>query len=287
MKKIGILFCDTGNPFWLEKIALYRELAPSFGFDIAARFAGDSRAPDGQRRELLRMAEESYDAVIINPLTGDNLFPVLCNLPFPAFDVGPKCDPEKTAGIERYFPIPVTDFEEQGFLAGDELASELKRSHRRFPKSADEGWGLILGGFRGARHSSLRCRGAFRAFRKIFAPERIVTVYADFNGEDAFRAVKELAPKLDLQAIFCANDLMALGAIEALRKSPSGSAALVGGVDAIPGALEALGNGALLCTVRLPHREVVNGVYQAVSDWFKGIPLSGEPLARSVLVRRP
>ena len=293
MKKIGILLCDTANPFWREKIVHYRGLAASFGFDALLRAAGDPLDPEEQCRELQRMAEESrddagrgergYAAVVVNPLTDANLLPALHRLPFPVFDAGPKCDPERTAGIGNYFPVPVADFEEQGFLAGEALISGTE--------PAGDGWALILGGFCDARQSAMRCRGAFKAFRERFAREHIVTAYADFDGEHAFRTVKELASKLDFQAVFCANDLMALGAVRALRESRPESAVPVAGVDAIPEALQALEDGdpfrsRLFCTVGLPHEEVVRGVYSTVSEWFKGVPPSRKPLVRSVLAKK-
>ena len=295
MKKIGILLCDTDNPFWREKIDQYGKAAAAFDFEVEFRTARDSSDPEEQCRELLRMAREPYDAVVVNPLTGDNLFPALRGLPFPVFDVGPKCDPERTSAIENYFPVTAADFEKQGFLAGEALGEEALNGEARVgdasmpgPEKAGKGWALIVGGFHDARQSSLRCRGAFKALRRVFAQKRIVTVYANFNRDDAFQAVKELAPNLNLQAIFCANDLMALGASAAWRESFPDSPVPVGGVDAIPEALEALKNGTLFCTVSLPHGEVVRGVYRAVSHWFEGVsPSCGDAVADSVLIRRP
>ena len=278
-RRIGILLCDTDNPFWQAKIEQYRNLADSFGFDVEFRAARNANDTEEQRSELLRIAEENYDAVIINPLTADNLLSVLSELPFPAFDVGPKCDPKKTTGLRNYFPVFVADFEEQGFLAGEALTSALEPT--------DEAWALIIGGFFDARHSSLRCRGAFKAFRKVFTQEHIITIYANFNRYDARKAVKALVPKLDIRAVFCANDLMALGASDVLAESASGSSVPVGGVDAIPEALDALKDGRLFCTVSLSHEEVVSGVYRAVTNWFDGILPSGNPIAHSALIRRP
>lgn len=277
MKKIGVLFGDTRNPFWPEMIGQYRRLAPSFGLNVVMRYAAD---PGEQCRELLHMAREEFDAVIVNPITGDNLLAALRGLPFPSFDVGPKCDPERTAGLAGYFPIAATDFEEQGRLAGEALVSQVE--------AKDEGWALILGGRRNARQSSLRCRGAFETFRKSFAQERIVTLYTGFDGGSAYRAVKAIAAKLAIQVVFCANDVMALGAAKALREDSSGLAVPIGGVDAIPEALEAIRDGRLFCTVKLPHAAVAEGVCRVVSDWLrKGVPPSREPLVRSALVLKP
>ncbi|NLL37425.1 MAG: sugar ABC transporter substrate-binding protein [Fretibacterium sp.] len=282
MKRIGVLLADVKNPFWQAKKEQYLKAAPSFGFELFFREAADSGDAAAQSHELMRMTEEDYDAVILNPLTDDNLLPALGALPFPAFDVGPKCDPERTRGLKNYFPLVAADFEGQGALVGDALVSEVK--------DAGEGWALIVGGFCGARQSILRCRGAFKAFQRVFPLERIVTLHADFDRKKAFRAVRELSSRLTLRAVFCANDLMALGAVEALKEceSPLATPVPVGGVDAIPEALEALQDGRLFCTVHLPHEELVNGVLRSISSWFQGdfFSTSRMPLARSVLMRR-
>lgn len=275
--RVGVLLCDTENPFWRTKIELYGALADSYGFDVSFRAAEDPKDPEGQCRELSAMRDEAYDAVILNPLTERNLLPALAGLPFPVFDVGPKCDPERTAGIADYFPLTAADFEEQGHLAGRALVSASEPD--------GESWAVILGGFCDARHSSMRCRGALRAFRKAFAPRHIVTVHADFDRGEARRAARALLPRLGVRAVFCANDLMALGVLDALSESP-GASVPVGGVDAIPEALEALRDGRLFCTVSLPHEEVVRGVYRAVAERLAGAPVSGGPLGRSVLLRR-
>ena len=84
--------------------------------------------------------------------------------------------------------------------------------------------------------------------------------------------------------MFCANDLMALGALEAFEergvKPPP-----IGGVDAIPEAREAVRQGRLAGTVGIAADEVVRGVYEAVSEVLKGRVPRAEPLVRSVPYR--
>ena len=84
--------------------------------------------------------------------------------------------------------------------------------------------------------------------------------------------------------MFCANDLMALGALEAFEergmKPPP-----IGGVDAIPEAREAVREGRLAGTVGITADKVIQNVYEAISEVLKGRVPRAAPLVRSVPYR--
>ena len=200
--KVGILLADSANPFWRSKVEEYLRQAPDWGFEIVFREGRDPRDPEHQAEALRAMYGEGCDALILNPLTSDNLVPALGDAPVPILDVGPKCDPVLVRDIARYHPIRVADFEEQGVLAAEAVLSGLS--------SPGEGWAILIAGFCGARQSDGRCRGALRTLRRVFPAERILTVHADFDRGSARSALRALAGRLDVRAVFCANDLMAL-----------------------------------------------------------------------------
>lgn len=275
-RRIGILLGDTANPFWKSKAEAYRRQAPEWGFEVAFREGKDARDPGMQGEALLRMYDEGYDALIVNPLTSDNLVPAIRSSPVPLLDVGPKCEPSLVLDCPRYHPVGVTDFEEQGSLSAGAVLAKLT--------SPGEGWAVIVAGFCGARQSEGRCRGALDAFRRGFSADRIVTLYADFDRTRAEAALRSLTERLDILAVFCANDVMALGALEAFEKRGVGLPP-IGGVDAIPEALEAVRDGRLAGTVGISEEAVVRGVYEAVSEVLVGRVPSTEPLVRSVLYR--
>ena len=275
-RRIGILLGDTANPFWRSKAEAYRRQAPEWGFEVAFREGKDARDPGMQAEALLRMYDEGHDALIVNPLNSDNLAPAIRRSPVPLLDVGPKCDPSLVRDCLRYHPVRVADFREQGALSAESVLAMLT--------SPGEGWAVVVAGFCGARQSEGRCRGALDVFRRVFPLDRIVTVYADFDRTRARAALRSLTERLDVRAVFCANDVMALGALAAFEERSVGRPP-IGGVDAIPEALEAVRDGRLAGTVGIPEEAVVQGVYEAVSDVLAGRAPRAEPLVRSVLYR--
>lgn len=272
-RKIGILLGDSANPFWRSKIEEYRRQAPACGFEVLFREGRDPRDPGMQAEALVGLYGEGCGALIVNPLTSDNLVPALQEAPVPVLDVGPKCDPGRVRGIPLYHPVPVVDFEAQGALAAEAVLAKRPLS--------GEGWAVLVAGFGGARQSEGRCRGALAVFRRAFPAERILTVHADFDGERARSALKGLSDRLDVRAVFCANDVMALGALEAFEERGA-EPPPIGGVDAIPEALEAVGQGRLAGTVGIDPGVVVRGVFTAVSDVLDGRVPRAEALVRPV-----
>ena len=123
--KVGILLADSANPFWRSKVEEYLRQAPDWGFEIVFREGRDPRDPERQAEALRAMYGEGCDALVLNPLTSDNLVPALGDAPAPILDVGPKCDPVLVRDIARYHPIRVSDFEEQGVLAAEAVLSGL------------------------------------------------------------------------------------------------------------------------------------------------------------------
>lgn len=272
LRKIAVLFCDQDNPFWLETIRMYREFLPVHGFYGDFLFPEDPRDGLCQAELMERHLTADYDGMIINPLTAENLLPPLesSSRKFPVFDVGPKCDQEMVAGISGYTPLQAADFEEQGRMCTEAILG-----------NCDGPLGCI-GGPIDTRQSRMRIEGAVKTAR-----QRGLTVldveWSDFTREGGRRAMKKLIP-LKPGAIFCANDLMALGAIETAAEK--GVEIPVGGVDLIPEALSAIEEGSLTASVGLDPAELVDEILKSIGLFLRYKRLPTGTLTNNILKTR-
>lgn len=117
-----------------------------------------------------------------------------------------------------------------------------------FKRIGGKGDIVVIEGMPGAVTSQERLRGFCDAARDLPGIRIAASRAADYQQETARRVTAELLaglPRVD--GILCANDVMALGAIQALEAA--GRRVPLVGVNAIPEAIAAIKSGRLLATV--------------------------------------
>jgi ribose transport system substrate-binding protein len=108
---------------------------------------------------------------------------------------------------------------------------------------------LILEGNRTTVSSEDRKNGALRAFRENTNIVAIVTESAHWKIDEAYQVTQaQFTANPDISVIFCANDMMALGALEYLKQAGR-TDVLVSGFDAIEQARQAIQQNRLTVTV--------------------------------------
>ncbi len=199
---IGVLLHNLSGPFYSELIRGVEEVADMLGLTTIAagcsshqgqgsvRLLHEARIdgaivldPSIESKELLRYARESLPVVVLDrPLTHDF--------------------------HSEYISAVAADHELGGYLAGNHL---LDQGFRRF---------AFIAGPVDSGDSHLRHRGFFRALHRAeIDTVTIPVVYSDFTengGKRAMGTLLEQGWKLD--AIFAANDEMAIGAMQALEE---------------------------------------------------------------------
>lgn len=272
-RRVGILFGDQDNPFWQEQLRWYRTFLPGFPFEAQIFFPDPPRDADAQARLCATLMGRGFDALIVNPLDGAALASAAAGAgDTPLFDVGPKSDPALASGIARYRPLAVCDFEEQGWLC----ARELTRAAKKWRRVA------CVSGPKAARQSAGRVAGALDEARTCGA-EAVRVEESDFTRAGG-RAAMERLLSWQPDAVFCANDLMALGVCDVL--APRGLELPVGGVDLIPEALRAVADGRMTASVGPLGREIVRGVLEAVRAYFEDGRAPSGFIAKNHLVTR-
>ncbi len=270
--RLAILFCDQENPFWQQTVKAYEQSLAQRDHQMDFIFPRGPLDREEQSELLAKALGRDYDGIIVNPLTEDNLTEVMASCPggCPIFDVGPKSRPTGLA-LWGYVPLYVADFEEQGRLSARDIL-----------RLAPEGPLGCVGGPEGARQGRLRVKGAVEeaVIRSIHV---LPTVWEDFTESGGERAAEALILQ-GARAIFCANDLMALGAIKAAGRSEIPIA--IGGVDGIPEARKAIESGLMASSVWIDPMETVEAIMEAVEAFLSEGKTPGGYLTRNIPIYR-
>lgn len=274
---IGILLCHRSNPFWIENARKYEELASSLCFQGDMVFPEPEGDPDSQLDEMLKMIEIGYDALIINPLTATNLVPGILDASkkeIPVFDIGGKSSFENGCEFPgMYFPVHTVDFFEQGRIGGEYLASLMEKNGGSIA--------AIIGGIPGTVHSEKRCRGAVEALERH--GKSFIVKAAHFEREMAGKVTCTLLEEhAEVDAFFCANDMMALGVADVC--SLRGVNASIVGVDGIPAAVDAIRHGSISGTVAFSPSSVACYAVKVMAAFFEGKPCQHSDSIESFLV---
>jgi LacI family transcriptional regulator, galactose operon repressor len=198
---IGLIIPDIKNPFFPEVAGGIEECAASLGYNVFLCNTNWSGEREAQYIELL--SQRRVDGLIVAP-TGDSIHVldniIHANLPVVYVSQAPE-------GTDRSFVV--IDNVRGGFLATKHLI--------------ETGHGTI--GFIGAPQDEVTCRERFEGYVMAFekygmtVEDRYVK-QGDFSQTSGYDPVKEMLDSGDYpRGIFAANDLLAVGAIEAVKSA--------------------------------------------------------------------
>lgn len=233
------------NPFWITMKEGYEDAAKEYGANMDVLATDTEQDINGQLDLMNTQIAKSIDGIAISPLTELNLIPGIVEAnkkDIKVVVVGNDVNKEELEKAQGQIEAYVTsDFKEQGKLGGEYVVE----------KTGGKGKILIIEGIPGATQSEARKNGAKEACEK--AGMTVLPVQtANFDRQQAFdltSAVIQSNP--DLKGICCGNDIMALGAVEALKAKNMKDDVVVVGVDFIDEAKESIENGELDATVAM------------------------------------
>ena len=158
------------------------------------------------------------------------------------------------------------------FVGSDDYRVGYDIAARLFRHLEGKGDIVILEGVPAAVTSRDRVRGFHAALAQWPNIRVVATRAADYQQETARRVMKELLPGLPrIDGILSANDVMSLGAIEALEAA--GRSAAVVGVNALPAAITAIKCGKLLATVDFDALKIACIAAEAAIRHLRGQPV--------------
>jgi D-allose transport system substrate-binding protein len=240
--KFGVILKTLANPHWVAMKNGYEDEAKKQGIAIEV-FAVSS---EGNIQEQLQLFEtvlqKNFDGIAFSPITPVNLIPVVLKankqgIPVVNVDEGVDQKALKDAGGEIGAYIRTDNFK-IGQQAADFVAS-------KFPNG---GKVAIVEGMAGNASGDAR-RDGFKD--KIMSYDGFEIVASQPGDWDRIKALDVAANIMnrneDLVAIYCANDTMALGAVQGVENLKRD--VLVVGTDGIEEAVDAVKAGKLGATV--------------------------------------
>lgn len=154
------------------------------------------------------------------------------------------------------------------FIGPDNAEGARKSTEALIAKIGGEGKLAMLEGIRGVDNAENRKRGFEQAVKATNGKVTIAAMdTAEWATEPALKKMESiLNTHADLKGVFCANDMMALGAIQAIASAGKAGKVFVAGYDNLTAAREAIKAGTLHATIEQhPDKMGELGVAAAVA----------------------
>lgn len=251
---------DMNNPYYSRMGAGAVRAAEELGIElsyVSAEFNGDI---EGQIAVVETELVKGHDAIVLVPMNGTALIPKVMeanSMGIPVITADTKVD-DGPAKVET-------------FVGLDERSSFAGMAQWVVDQLGGEGQVAILEGFRGSSTAELRLLGMMDVFDTYDGIEVVASISADWDQEKGLKAAEDiLQANPEIDAILGSNDLMALGAVQAVKGAGKLDDIIVVGDDAIPSALASLRAGELDATIDgntdLVGYEAVIAAYRHVTE---------------------
>jgi ABC-type sugar transport system substrate-binding protein len=247
----GVLMKTLSNPFWGAMEQGVRAGAKEADVEYFLQAVESDQAAEPQLNTCNTMLEKKPAVMITAAINSTILLPCLKHaneLKIPVVDLDGNLDPEitKKAGVDVAFHIG-SDNEAAGAKGADYVAEMLGKDAK--------GPVLVIEGLSGNITGQKRARGFANELKKAAPGLTIVaSLPGDWDRQKAANIANDILQRNpDLVAIFCANDGMALGAVEAARAAGKDKLIVVG-VDGNSDAVKSILAGRLTASVaQLPY----------------------------------
>ena len=270
------------SPFWAEmELAAEREAA-DLGVRLVSLAADRETDVERQYQIIENLIQQRVDAILLAPAGSKELVPAIrkandADIPVLILDTRIDAAAAASMGATVVTFIGSDNFE-GGAVAGRYLAKVLGGS----------GAIAIIEGIAGHETADRRRQGFLKGVEPHPRLRVVASQTADWERARAYTVAENLLQAHpDLDAIFAANDEMALGALEAVAAARWLERVRVVGFDAIPDALANIASGRLLGSVaQFPGEMGRLGVRHAVALLREGTRPPVEVLTRVEMIDR-
>lgn len=243
-KKYAVILKPLSSDFWEEMKSGIEDEAEKQDVQVDI-FAADSEDDaEGQLRILEDCIDKGYKAIGVAPISKTNLIDAIVKankkgIYIVSIDEKLDMDTLKSAG-GSVAAFVSSDNEKVGKKGADYIIDALENG----------GEVAIIEGKEGSTSSEERKKGAADAFESAEKIKLVSSQTADWDEQKAYDAAKSIIEEHpNLKAFYCCNDIMALGALEAVKNADKLGKIMVVGTDGEEDATDSVEDGELTATV--------------------------------------
>jgi len=277
---IALVMKAASNPFFARMEAGARQAADSLNVDLLVGTITKETDIEQQISIVENMIIQGVKAILIAPADSKSIINVLKKAQdqgIKIINIDNRIDQEtaQAAGLNIDCYVGV-DNEEGGRMAGEYLLQLM----------GGVGKVAMLEGIRGVDNAEARKRGFFKSLENAEV-ELVATQSANWaqdQGLDVFANMLQANP--EIEGLFCANDMMALGAIQAIEQAGKSGQIFVTSYDNLKAARAAILQGKLHATIE-QHPELMGFEGLVIAkDLLEGKAIPAEKLVRLDLITR-
>lgn len=274
-KTVALVLKTLNHPFFVDMRRGAQEAADRLGVTLQVQAADRESDVDKQMQIVENLLQTGIDVLAITPSGSREIVSALvkaknANVPIVIVDTRIDAQAAAAAGVQPQTFIGSDNYE-GGKLAGEYVVSS----------SGGKARVGILEGIPGHETADSRLRGFKDAVAKAPGVTIAASQPANWERDQGFNVFQNmLQAHADIDTVFAASDLMALGAIEAIAAAGKSGRIRVVGFDALDDAKKAIDAGTMAATVaQFPYDMGKVAVESAVKI------LAGEKLPADIMVK--
>jgi ribose transport system substrate-binding protein len=276
---VALVLKTLNNPFFIELADGAREAADSLGIELLVQAPDREIDVEKQMQIVENLLQTDVDVLALAPSGSREIVPAVvkanqAGIPVVVVDTRVDAAALAAAGgrVETFIG---SDNVNGGRIAGQFVARALN----------GQGRVAIVEGIPGHETGDSRLRGFREAIAEHPGIEIVASQTANWERDQAFNVTQNLLQSHpDLQALFAANDVMALGAVEAVAAAGRTGDLIVVGFDAQDEARAAIADGAMDATVAQHPREMGRLAVESAWRLLQGESVPAEQPVRIELV---
>ncbi len=283
---VALVMKTLNNPFFIDMQKGAEEAAKRLGSNLLVQAPEREVDVEKQMQIIENLIQRKIDAICVSPSGSREIVPAIVKANeagIPVLVVDTRVDETALEEANGHVATFIgSDNVEGGRIAGKYIVNEL----------GGRGKVAILEGIPGHETADARLKGFHQAVDNEPGIEIIASQTANWERDQGFNVFQNiLQAHPDIEALFACNDMMALGALEAIAAAGKTGEVIVVGFDAVEDARQAIQRGEMAGSVaQFPYEmgrlavekavELING--KQIPDF---IPTKIELITRNKLTR--